>query len=97
MPLYEYADPVTGQVFEEHRAIGDRDKPLVREIAGRRVRCRRVTVPRRLSVHGLRPPTTQAQRVLAGYYREECRQGSRFKSDFTPREIRETYAHDTED
>ena len=95
MPLYEYIDPATGQVFEEHRAIADRDAPAERVIDGRAVRLERRTVPARLAIVGAHKPTTQAQSVLGGYYREELKHGSRWRSEYTPQQIKETWAHDT--
>lgn len=57
------------------------------------IECVRRTVPERLRVTGsAKGVPTQSEAQLAGYYRKEEREGSRFKSEFTKAEIKKAWA-----
>jgi hypothetical protein len=82
---YQITDSETGEVLHEF---------LLRRPVGRRntVTIRRVSVPESLTVAGAaRNPENQADATLAAYHRQECKQGSRFKSRFKPDAIKQAW------
>ena len=83
MPLYEYHHPVTGECLEAIRPIADRDTPprpgFVRRTVPSRVGF--VAAAAHLAVPSMR------EGVLRGYYQQEQREGSRFRSAFTKAQI----------
>lgn len=67
----------------------DRDKPFIRD--GQR--WERVQVPTKMVVLGnVRNPNDPVNHVMEGYHRMENRQGSRFRSSFTKKQIREAWS-----
>lgn len=79
MPLYVYCNPATGETLEMVRPIACRDvgaPPGFKRIPA---------VPGVIVAH--RQPPTLAQEVRRGYYDAEQRDGSRFQSGFTKKEI----------
>lgn len=57
------------------------------------VTIKRRTVPRSVAVAGVAgDPFDQGKRVLEGYRRAEEKMGSRFKSEFTPDQVRRAMA-----
>lgn len=87
MPVYDYEilDPVTGDVLETvsiPRLIEARD----------RISLRRCTVPNSIAIAGAARLPTQRDEVLSGYYREECRHGSRFRSSYTKKQIADIWS-----
>lgn len=89
MPAYEYelVREDTGKVIVALTVIVPVD---LRD----RVKLRRRTVPRRVIVTGhARNERTEESSALAGYRRLEDKHGSRFKSRFTPDQIKRAHAH----
>lgn len=64
MPVYEYKDTTTGEIFECLVPVHDRDKPCRPGIV-------RISVPRRLNVVGLTPAPTAESEAIAGFKRLE--------------------------
>ena len=90
MPIYQYQDAETGQVIDVIRSVDERDAPVIDRATGRALR--RIAVPARLQIVGVTPIPTTANKVLAGYHRQECKHGSRFKSAFTAAEVKRAWA-----
>ncbi len=92
MPLYEYSDPETGKSVELHRPVEDRNKEVV--VDGITLK-RTKNIPDTLVVVGSRPTPEQSfdQNILKGYYRQEEREGSRFRSGYTKKQIGKAYEH----
>lgn len=84
MPIYVYENK-HGNRREEVRSIGDRDNaPEGYE---------RVEEPQIISVSGnASNPTSMKDGVMAGYYKEECRAGSRWRSDFSKNQIKKAWS-----
>lgn len=82
MPIYEYHHPVTGECIEARRSLAERDQPPAPDFIRR-------TVPSRVSPIATRPaPPSMRDGVLRGYYQQEQRDGSRFRSAFTKDRIK---------
>ena len=85
MPVYQYEDSRNGKVVELEKAVAERDS-VPRYL-------KRFTVPQRLSLVGVGEPLdnplgVNQTNLLKGYYRQEQKLGSRFKSNFTPDSIK---------
>ena len=85
MPIYEYEDTRNGNVIELEKAVAERDS-VPRYL-------KRFTVPKRLSLVGVGEPLdnplgVNQTNLLKGYYRQEQKLGSRFKSKHTPDSIK---------
>jgi hypothetical protein len=80
MPVYIYKND-RGDTVELVRSVNDRNQaPKGFE---------RVTVPQKIYTHSGAPsPTDIKSNILKGYYREECRSGSRRTSKYTPKQIK---------
>lgn len=87
MPIYEYVG-VTGERMLLRCPVAERNM-LVYDTNGRVMQ--RQEIPSRLAVIGMKPKRTQGDDVLKGYYRKECEQGSRFKSEFSKKQIKEIW------
>jgi hypothetical protein len=85
MPIYEYEDTRNGNVIELEKAVAERDS-VPRYL-------KRFTVPKRLSLVGVGEPLdnplgVNQTNLLKGYYRQEQKLGSRFRSQYTPDSIK---------
>ena len=81
MPIYEYLTPEGHKVMRVC-PVEDRDK-----VTGMR---RIISTPNVVTTHAL--ATNLQGDVMKGYYNMECRDGSRFKSTYTKKEIRQAWA-----
>lgn len=85
MPIYEYEDTRNGNVIELEKAVAERDS-VPRYL-------KRFTVPKRLSLVGVGEPLdnplgVNQTNLMKGYYRQEQKLGSRFRSQYTPDSIK---------
>jgi hypothetical protein len=85
MPVYEYEDTRNGKVVELEKTVAERDS-VPRYL-------KRFTVPRKLTLVGVGEPLdnplgVNQTNLMKGYYRQEQKLGSRFKSQFTPDSIK---------
>jgi len=85
MPIYEYEDTRNGKVVELEKTVAERDK-VPRYL-------KRFTVPRQLTLVGVGEPLdnplgVNETNLMKGYYRQEQKLGSRFKSKYTPDSIK---------
>jgi len=93
MPLYDYRSRDDHLVVTLLRSVDDRNLPVW--YGGQPLE--RVTVPDRIGVivgSGRTELPRQGESVLRGYHEEECKHGSRFRSEFTPKQIREAWEND---
>ena len=84
MPIYVYENGA-GERVEELRLYKDRDK------------CpegyKRVSDPTRFSYSGhASNPTNMKDGVMKGYYQEECKAGSRWRSDYSKKQIKKAWS-----
>ena len=85
MPIYQYEDTRNGSVVELEKPVAERDS-VPRYL-------KRFQVPQRLSLVGVGEPLdnplgVNQTNLLKGYYRQEQKLGSRFKSRYTPDSIK---------
>ena len=85
MPIYEYEDTRNGKVVELEKTVAERD--LVPRYL------KRFTVPQKLTLVGVGEPLdnplgVNETNLMKGYYRQEQKLGSRFKSKYTPDSIK---------
>jgi len=85
MPIYEYEDTRNGKVVELEKTVAQRDS-VPRYL-------KRFTVPRKLTLVGVGEPLdnplgVNETNLMKGYYRQEQKLGSRFKSKYTPDSIK---------
>ena len=85
MPVYQYEDSRNGQVVELEKAVAERDS-VPRHL-------KRFTVPQRLTLVGVGEPLdnplgVNQTNLMKGYYRQEQKLGSKFKSRYTPDQIK---------
>jgi ABC-type ATPase with predicted acetyltransferase domain len=85
MPLYEYLKPDGSKVLLRV-TVDERDKQDGLE---------RVSIHTQINTISNRttPESDTAKTVLKGYHAEECSKGSRFRSDFTPEQIKRAWAN----
>ena len=86
MPVYSYEDEETGTRVDMRRPVEDRDKPIVLR--------RRKTVPDRVGVIVAGANTEDGdfnKRIQKGYRQLEEKQGSRFRSGFSKKQIKKTW------
>ena len=88
MPLIEFIGP-NGERVER---LLNRSVPSIQE----RGRVYHRSPVHRFALSGVRRDQTQAEKVFAGYYREECR-GGRFRSKFTKAQIKRAWAKPLKD
>jgi len=89
MPIYQYEDTRNGSVVELEKPVAERDS-VPRYL-------KRFQVPQRLSLVGVGEPLDNPLGVnqtslMKGYYRQEQKLGSRFKSRHTPDSIKRAAA-----
>ena len=85
MPIYQYEDTRNGSVVELEKTVAERDS-VPRYL-------KRFSVPQRLSLVGVGEPLdnplgVNQTNLMKGYYRQEQKLGSRFKSRYTPDHIK---------
>ena len=85
MPVYEYEDTRNGKVVELEKTVAERDS-VPRYL-------KRFTVPRKLTLVGVGEPLdnplgVNETNLMKGYYRQEQKLGSRFKTKYTPDSIK---------
>jgi len=85
MPIYQYEDTRNGSVIELEKAVADRDS-VPRYL-------KRFSVPQRLTLVGVGEPLdnplgVNQTNLMKGYYRQEQKLGSKFKSRYTPDQIK---------
>ena len=85
MPIYEYEDTRNGKVVELEKTVAERDS-VPRYL-------KRFTVPRKLTLVGVGEPLdnplgVNETNLMKGYYRQEQKLGSRFKTKYTPDSIK---------
>ena len=86
MPLYEYHDPETGVSVELRRPVEDRDKAILLK--------RTSNVPKRVAIVGAGLTEDQLfdAKVKKAYYQKEEKEGSRFKSGYSKKQLKEAWA-----
>jgi hypothetical protein len=89
MPVYQYEDTRNGSVVELEKTVAERDS-VPRYL-------KRFSVPQRLSLVGVGEPLdnplgVNQTNLMKGYYRQEQKLGSRFKSRHTPDSIKRAAA-----
>lgn len=85
MPVYQYEDTRNGSVIELEKPVAERDS-VPRYL-------KRFAVPQKLTLVGVGEPHENPEGVnmtnlMKGYYRQEQKLGSRFKSQYKPDQIR---------
>ena len=85
MPVYQYEDTRNGSVVELEKAVAERDS-VPRYL-------KRFQVPQRLTLVGVGEPLdnplgVNQTNLMKGYYRQEQKLGSKFKSRYTPDQIK---------
>jgi hypothetical protein len=89
MPIYQYEDSRNGKVVELEKAVAERDS-VPRYL-------KRFTVPQRLSLVGVGEPLdnplgVNQTNLMKGYYRQEQKLGSRFKSEFSADQVKRAWS-----
>jgi hypothetical protein len=89
MPIYQYEDTRSGSVVELEKPVAERDS-VPRYL-------KRFSVPQRLTLVGVGEPLdnplgVNQTNLMKGYYRQEQKLGSRFKSRHTPDSIKRAAA-----
>jgi len=89
MPIYQYTDNRNGSVVELEKAVDERDS-VPRYL-------KRFTVPQKLTLVGVGEPLdnplgVNKTNLMKGYYRQEQKLGSRFKSSYKPDQIKRAVA-----
>ena len=85
MPVYQYEDTRNGSVVELEKTVAERDS-VPRYL-------KRFSVPQRLTLVGVGEPLdnplgVNQTNLMKGYYRQEQKLGSKFKSRYTPDQIK---------
>jgi hypothetical protein len=89
MPIYQYTDTRNGSVVELEKSVAERDSvPKY---------LRRFTVPQRLALVGVGDPLdnplgSNKTNIMKGYYRQEQKLGSRFKSEFSADQVKRAWS-----
>lgn len=89
MPVYQYEDTRNGSVVELEKTVAERDS-VPRYL-------KRFSVPQRLTLVGVGEPLdnplgVNQTNLMKGYYRQEQKLGSRFRSQYTPDHIKRAAA-----
>lgn len=89
MPIYQYEDTRNGAIIELEKPVAERDS-VPRYL-------KRFSVPQKLTLVGVGEPLenpvgVNQTNLMKGYYRQEQKLGSRFKSRYTPDQIRSAAA-----
>jgi len=88
MPVYEYQDTETGTIVTMERPVAERDQVPSRY--------RRTGFPSRFALKGVgdvpyHPAAPDGRNVLAGYYAQEQKLGSRFRPGHRPETIKKAW------
>ena len=89
MPVYQYTDTRNGLVVELEKSVAERDSvPKY---------LKRFTVPQRLALVGVGDPLdnplgSNKTNIMKGYYRQEQKLGSRFKSEFSADQVKRAWS-----
>jgi hypothetical protein len=89
MPVYQYTDTRNGSVVELEKSVAERDSvPKY---------LKRFTVPQRLALVGVGDPLdnplgSNKTNIMKGYYRQEQKLGSRFKSEFSADQVKRAWS-----
>jgi hypothetical protein len=89
MPIYQYTDTRNGSVVELEKSVAERDSvPKY---------LKRFTVPQRLALVGVGDPLdnplgSNKTNIMKGYYRQEQKLGSRFKSEFSADQVKRAWS-----
>jgi hypothetical protein len=89
MPIYQYTDTRNGSVVELEKSVAERDSvPKY---------LKRFTVPQRLALVGVGDPLdnplgSNKTNIMKGYYRQEQKLGSRFKSEFSEDQVKRAWS-----
>jgi hypothetical protein len=89
MPIYQYTDTRNGSVVELEKSVAERDSvPKY---------LKRFTVPQRLALVGVGDPLdnplgTNKTNIMKGYYKQEQKLGSRFKSEFSADQVKRAWS-----
>jgi hypothetical protein len=89
MPIYQYTDTRNGSVVELEKSVAERDSvPKY---------LKRFTVPQRLALVGVGDPLdnplgSNKTNIMNGYYRQEQKLGSRFKSEFSADQVKRAWS-----
>jgi hypothetical protein len=91
MPVYQYHDTANGGVVELERRVDERDKVPAN--------LKRFSVPQKLVLVGVgesapEPGSDHVKNIMRGYYKYECRNGSRFKSSYSPDQVRRAWSQE---
>lgn len=91
MPVYQYHDSQSGGVVELERRVAERDSVPPH--------LKRFSVPQKLVLVGVgesapEPGSDHVKNIMRGYYKYECRQGSRFKSSYTPDQVKRAWSQE---
>ena len=89
MPIYQYTDTRNGSVVELEKSVAERDSvPKY---------LKRFTVPQRLALVGVGEPLdnplgSNKTNIMKGYYSQEQKLGSRFKSEFSADQVKRAWS-----
>jgi len=89
MPIYQYTDTRNGSVVELEKSVAERDSvPKY---------LKRFAVPQRLALVGVGEPLdnplgTNKTNIMKGYYKQEQKLGSRFKSEFSADQVKRAWS-----
>lgn len=91
MPVYQYRDTQNGGVVELERRVDERDEVPAH--------LKRFSVPQKLVLVGVgesapEPGSDHVKNIMRGYYKYECRNGSRFKSSYSPDQVRRAWSQE---
>jgi hypothetical protein len=85
MPLYEYQNFKTGARFTAVVPVDKRDSlPGARRI---------LSTPTVLTQRAANPATTDGRNILKSYHKLEQKHGSRFRSSYTPEQIKRAWSN----
>ena len=89
MPIYQYTDTRNGSVVELEKSVAERDS-VPKHL-------KRFTVPPRLALVGVGEPLdnplgSNKTNIMKGYYRQEQKLGSRFKSEFSADQVKRAWS-----
>jgi hypothetical protein len=89
MPIYQYTDTRDGSIVELEKSVAKRDSvPKY---------LKRFAVPQRLAFIGVGEPLDNSlgankTNVMKGYYKQEQKLGSRFKSEFSADQVKRAWS-----
>ena len=89
MPIYQYTDTRNGSVVELEKSVAERDS-VPKHL-------KRSTVPQRLALVGVgepldKPLGSNKTNIMKGYYKQEQKLGSRFKSEFSADQVKRAWS-----